>query len=280
MFTIRDLTARLPEDDEEDPDFLPLHDEGQLSGHHSPDSEPELPLIEDDVPPIHDVLEEKRRQRAELWSKFLAMDPPRPSEEPPRKLIKVVKAYKFAGKEMEEIIEVPEDLPDAAKWPRYEDASTTGERPLDASEPRDVTMTDLSTSKPPNITSSQLPPPHKRPGPRRGKVTLPGFTMGHRITKTTTSPSVRDKTFGPASRSPPNHTPTALTTLDKSALDWHSHIQSYTGDSDQANPLRNELDAHRRGGGYLEKVAFMQRVEQRREGLLEAGRGGRRRRGG
>jgi hypothetical protein len=33
MFTIHDLTARLPEDDEEDPDFVPLPDEGQLFGH-------------------------------------------------------------------------------------------------------------------------------------------------------------------------------------------------------------------------------------------------------
>jgi hypothetical protein len=29
------------------------------------------------------------------------MDPPRPTDERPRKLVKVVKAYKFAGKEME-----------------------------------------------------------------------------------------------------------------------------------------------------------------------------------
>ena len=33
MFTIRDLSARLPEDDEEDPDFVPLPDEGQLLAH-------------------------------------------------------------------------------------------------------------------------------------------------------------------------------------------------------------------------------------------------------
>ena len=175
-----------------------------------------------------------------------------------------------------EIIEVPEDSPDAAKWPRYEEEVSSA----DASEPRDVPMVDLTTQPLEESPSQTPPPPHKRLGPRRGKVTLPGFTMGHRITKTTTSPSVRDKTFGPASRSPPNHTPTALTTLDKSALDWRSHVQSHTGDSNQAAPLRDELDANRRGGGYLEKVAFMQRVEQRREGLLEAGRGGRRRRGG
>ncbi|KAL1663733.1 hypothetical protein GGF50DRAFT_56342 [Schizophyllum commune] len=276
MSTIHDLTARLPEDDEEDPDFVPLPDEGQLFGHNSPDSEPELPLIENDVLPTHDELEEKRRQRAELWSKFLAMDPPRPTDEPPRKLVKVFKTYKFAGKEMEEIIEVPEDSPDAANWPRYEEASSA-----DASELRDVPMTDL-TAQPLDVTPSQLPPPHKRPGPRRGKVTLPGFIMGHRVVRTPTSPHAVDPTAHVASL-PTRHktsTPTALTTLDKSALDWRSHIQSQSHIEDQAIPLRDELDAHRRGGGYLEKVAFMQRVEQRREGLLEAVRGGRRKRGG
>ncbi|KAL1686671.1 hypothetical protein GGG16DRAFT_128522 [Schizophyllum commune] len=282
MSTIHDLTARLPEDDEEDPDFVPLPDEGQLFGHNSPDSEPELPLIENDVLPTHDDLEEKRRQRGELWSKFLAMDPPRPPDEPPRKLVKVVKAYKFAGKEMEEIIEVPEDSPDAAKWPRYEEVSSA-----DASEPSDVPMADL-TAQLPNAPPSQPPPPHKPPGPRRGKVSLPGFTMRHRIVRTPALPHeaghtahatnhhTRDKNLGPASRI----TPTLLTTLDKSALEWRSHIQSQSHIEDQAIPLRDELDAHRRGGGYLEKVAFMQRVEQRREGLLEAVRDGRRKRGG
>ncbi|KAL1734131.1 hypothetical protein EV714DRAFT_202979 [Schizophyllum commune] len=279
MFTIRDLTAKLPEDDEEDPDFVPLPDEGQPFGHHSPDSEPELPLIEDDVPPTHDVPEEKRRQRVELWTKFLAMDPPRPSEEPPRKLVKVVKTYKFAGKEMEEIIEVPEHSPDAAKWPRYEEPSSHGAGP---SEPADVTMTNITQLL--NDTPPQPPPPHKRPGPRKGKVTLPGFTMGHNIIRTPTLPHATN----PASHSggstfrDKTSTPTTLTTLDKSALDWRSHVRSQSHMEDQAipGPLRDELDAHRRGGGYLEKVAFMQRVEQRREGLLEAGRGGRRRRGG
>ncbi|KAI5888589.1 uncharacterized protein SCHCODRAFT_02671166 [Schizophyllum commune H4-8] len=295
MSTIHDLTARLPDDDEEDSDFIPLPDEGQLSHYHSPETEPEPPDIEHDVlsalgaPTEHDVLEGKRKQRAEVWSKFLAMDPPRPSEEPFRKLVKVVKTYKFAGKEMEEILEVPEDSPDAAKWPRYEEETSS----TDASEARDVPMTDL-TAQPCDDISLKPALPYKRPGPRRGKVTLPGFTMGHKIIRTPTSPHVtdptahatnlptRDKPFGPVSRTDPsnpahlssNTTLTTLTTLDKSALDWRSHVGA------QETPLRDELDANRRGGGYLEKVAFMQRVEQRKEGLLEAGRGGRRRRGG
>ncbi len=45
-------------------------------------------------------------------------------------------------------------------------------------------------------------------------------------------------------------------------MDWKAHTQ---------NPeLQDELEANRRGGGYLEKVDFLQRVEDRREENLEA----------
>lgn len=153
-----------------------------------------------------------------------------------------------------EIIEVPEDSPDAAKWQRYEEGASSA----DVSEPMNVSMTDLTQL--PDVTPSQPPPPHRRPGPRRGKVTLPGFTMGHKIVRTPTSPHAVDPAAH-AANTPTRYktsTPTALSTLDKSALDWHSHIQSHTVDQSQATPLRDELDAHRRGGGsYLEKVALM-----------------------
>lgn len=64
-----------------------------------------------------------------------------------------------------------------------------------------------------------------------------------------------------------------LTTLDKSAMDWRAHVQT------QEPTLKDELNGHRRGGGYLEKVAFMQRVDERKDDLLEANKTGKRRRG-
>jgi hypothetical protein len=65
-----------------------------------------------------------------------------------------------------------------------------------------------------------------------------------------------------------------LTTLDKSAMDWRAHVDS----AQPSSGLKDELDANRRGGGYLEKVEFLQRVEQRKEDTLEASRATKRRR--
>ena len=41
--------------------------------------------------------------------------------------------------------------------------------------------------------------------------------------------------------------------------------------------MKDELEANRRGGGYLEKQEFLQRVETRKDEVLEAAKGKRRR---
>jgi hypothetical protein len=51
-----------------------------------------------------------------------------------------------------------------------------------------------------------------------------------------------------------------ISTLDKSLMDWQSHVNSQENAS-----VRDDLEANRRGGGYLERVDFMDRVSQRRE---------------
>ena len=66
-----------------------------------------------------------------------------------------------------------------------------------------------------------------------------------------------------------------LTTLEKSALDWKAHVDTSAGESG----LASELEANRRGGGYLEKVEFLQRVEDRKNESLEANKDQKRRRG-
>lgn len=45
-------------------------------------------------------------------------------------------------------------------------------------------------------------------------------------------------------------------------MDWKTHTQG--------TELQDELEANRKGGGYLEKVEFLQRVEGRKEETLEA----------
>ncbi|KAI0757437.1 hypothetical protein C8Q80DRAFT_1265364 [Daedaleopsis nitida] len=87
----------------------------------------------------------------------------------------------------------------------------------------------------------------KRPGPRKGKGKLADI---------------------PAKKEPIKR----LTTLDKSAMDWRAHVEGESSAS-----MKDELDSNRRGGGYFEKVEFLQRVESRKEEVLDASKGKRRR---
>lgn len=95
-------------------------------------------------------------------------------------------------------------------------------------------------------TSSTPKPPGRRPGPRRSKVTLAPL------------PSGKAK---------------KLSTLEKSAMDWRAHVAAEAGSG-----LQEELDANRKGGGYLEKVDFLKRVDERKDDILEASRSSKRRR--
>jgi hypothetical protein len=62
-----------------------------------------------------------------------------------------------------------------------------------------------------------------------------------------------------------------LTTLDKSSMDWRAHV------NESEPSVKDELEANRRGGGYLEKVEFLKRVDERKDGLIEMSKGKRRR---
>ena len=156
-----------------------------------------------------------------------------------------------------EVVDVPEDSEDAKRWPRWAspleisrntqdkaDAASSSSLllPIPSPAPASSTFTPASTST--------LAKPAKRPGPRRPKTTLAPL---------------------------PGQQPKAkkLTVLDKSAMDWKSHIATSSTDSG----LQDELAANRRGGGYLEKVEFLQRVGDRREEALDASKAGKRRRG-
>jgi hypothetical protein len=63
-----------------------------------------------------------------------------------------------------------------------------------------------------------------------------------------------------------------LSTLDKSAMDWRAHVQAQEGSG-----IKDELEANRRSGGYLEKVDFLKRVEERKEDVIEASKSTKRR---
>ena len=90
------------------------------------------------------------------------------------------------------------------------------------------------------LPSTAKPAAGKRPGPRKSKITLASLP-------------------GPKAKK--------LTTLDKSAMDWRAHIQA---EEESGSSLKDDLEANRRAGGYLEKVGFLKRVEERREENLDA----------
>ncbi|KAJ7636955.1 bucentaur or craniofacial development-domain-containing protein [Roridomyces roridus] len=95
------------------------------------------------------------------------------------------------------------------------------------------------------VESAPPPAPSKKPGPRKPRTSLAAI---------------------------PTQKARKLSTLDKSAMDWKAHVSSEPSD------MKDELDANRRGGGYLEKVEFLGRVDGRREEALEASKSTKRRR--
>lgn len=149
--------------------------------------------------------------------------------------------------------EVPEDSDEAKKWPRWQPFSQ--ETPSSSASISEHSSAYLplgsGTSSPASLsTATPNPPavkPTKKPGPRKSKITLASQSSTQKAKK--------------------------LTTLDKSAMDWRSHVGR-----GETSDLKDELEANRRGGGYLEKVEFLQRVEDRKEDALEANKTGKRRR--
>jgi len=97
----------------------------------------------------------------------------------------------------------------------------------------------------PSSTSGAAPQPPNRPGPRKSKTTLANI---------------------------PIQKARKLSTLEKSAMVWSAHVNTEPSD------MKDELDANRRSGGYLEKVEFFGRVEARKEEALGASKSTKRRR--
>ncbi|KAH9835266.1 bucentaur or craniofacial development-domain-containing protein [Rhodofomes roseus] len=230
-------------DSEDDPDYVPPVDNDSQSAGDEPD--PKRARLSS--PLEEDRLEEKKKRDA-AWAEFQAsLSTPQPkasaSDAPPR-MVKIEKRYRFAGEDVVEVKEVPEHSDEAKKWPRWHPAREND---------KDTTTPTVGPSPKPTASSSTPPststiskPPAKRPGPRKPKTTLAPLPSAQKAKK--------------------------LTTLDKSAMDWRGHVQM-----DGQPGLKDELEANRRGGGYLEKVEFLQRVEERKADALDASTSKRRR---
>ncbi|KAG8216463.1 bucentaur or craniofacial development-domain-containing protein [Butyriboletus roseoflavus] len=210
---------------------------------------------------------ERKKQRDALWASFQASvsTPPSSSEhgeissQPAVvKQVKIEKTYLFAGKHVTDVVEVPEDSEEAKKWPRW----LPHPRPTSESVPAPTSSSEKGQGEDKGKSDIPAPPPAvdpspvsttiatstpglKRPGPRKPRNALPSIPRAPQAKK--------------------------ITTLDKSAMDWHAHVGS------QSSDVKHELDANRRGGGYLEKVEFLKRVEDRREDVREASKSSKRR---
>ncbi|KAG2066188.1 hypothetical protein BDR04DRAFT_1082204 [Suillus decipiens] len=238
---LRDPTS---DSEDDDPDYVPPeHQDSDSSGDEEGNDKTDV---------VNEVkgedLVEKKKARDALWASFQASvstPPPPKVEDPPKKLVKIEKRFLFAGKNMVEVVEVPEGSEEAKKWPRWDPSqSLSAATPtLDSSSSTtDVSMSTSILTAPiqPTAEKSAI---RKPPGPRKPRTSLADI------------PSQKAK---------------KITTLDKSAMDWRTHVTS--------SDIKDELDANRRGGGYLEKMDFLKRVEDRREDAYEASKSNKRRR--
>ncbi|KAL6301432.1 bucentaur or craniofacial development-domain-containing protein [Sparassis latifolia] len=242
------MANREGSDSEDDPDYLPPGDAESSSS----DEEPDAKRARTSSPQSKEMNEADKQKLWDAFQASVATPSVRPSP-PSQVMVKIVKRFRFAGEEVTETKEVPEDSEDAKKWPRWRppegEDNTVYQPESSAVQSGDTTPSSNATQPPTTPTPAKPPVPAKaapkRPGPRKPKITL------------ASAPRAAKK----------------LTTLDKSAMDWRAHV-----DTEGASGLKDELEANRRGGGYLEKVEFLQRVEDRKAGALEASTSKRRRR--
>ena len=206
------------------------------------------------------------RARDKAWADLQASLSMPPANAPPesKKMVKIRKTHRFAGEDVRhsdmplslrqpnsfvrsEVVEVAEDSEDAKKWPLW--TPSTG--PSTFKSPQSsISLGAMEVrTGPSSTTSAPVPgPPLQKPGRRKSRIQLSEIpSAGSQKAK-------------------------KLTTVEKSAIDWKAHAQ------DNAQ-LKDELDANRRGGGYLEKVQFLNDVGDRRDKLLEERKERKRRRG-
>ncbi|KAF5383097.1 hypothetical protein D9615_004974 [Tricholomella constricta] len=239
-------TQQAHDSDSEDEEYVPPAEADSSESDDEPDSKRQRTSS---PPPREQDEAEKKKSRDALWSSFqasLSATSSKPLAESVKETVKIEKRYKFAGETVVEVVEVPADSADAKKWPLWH-APLTDEAPPEANTSILPGTPEMSAA--PSEPSTSIKPPAKRPGPRKSKVSLAAIP---------TASSQKAK---------------KLSTLEKSAMDWRAHVQGSEGSG-----LKDELETNRRGGGYLDKVEFLNRVDERRDHVLEASKGSKRRR--
>jgi hypothetical protein len=158
-------------------------------------------------------------------------------------------------------VEVPEDSSEAKKCPLWKKGpNATG---VDTPSPEASGSTEKQSVEPALCRDTLSPTEHHHHSPSVSSKPVGGKRPGPRKPKTTLGPLP-----GPSTK------PKKLTTLDKSAMDWRAHIQA---EQESGSSLKDELEANRRAGGYLEKMEFLKRVEVREEENLDVMKSSKRR---
>ncbi|KAK7047920.1 hypothetical protein VNI00_006248 [Paramarasmius palmivorus] len=241
-------------DSEDDADYIPppdKHDHSESDDDSDDEPSSKRPRIAEQTTTPTETEEEKKEARDKTWKAFttsVAQDKEK-EKETEVKMVKIERRHLFAGEEVVEIVEVPEDSAEAKKWPIVSTTSDTAPSlasPSASTPPPSLTTTTTSVSTTASTTAldpSSNPKPKPKPGPRKPKTLLSAPTAS--VNK-----------------------PKKITMLQKSAMDW----------SAATSEDKDELEANRRGGaGYLDKVEFLERVNERKDAVLEAGKGKRRR---
>ncbi|KAG8680134.1 hypothetical protein FRC09_018460, partial [Ceratobasidium sp. 395] len=148
-----------------------------------------------------------------------------------------------------EKVQVAEDSAEAVEWKRRHLPAATSEE------------TSVAAGPSPSIVPAPRAPNLINPTSRPSSA---GSIKGT-STPTTTKPKPVVKPRKSLSGMAAATKPKKLTTLEKSKLDWQSHLGTVTPGE------RDELERNRQSGGtgYLEKVDFLARVGERRENAFE-----------
>lgn len=140
------------------------------------------------------------------------------------------------------------------------------------------------TTTPPHTSGSSPSGPPALPLPL-SLQSVPRVSSTSSISSYTSKLTVSHPSSSTVPRSPPKpraksgglsalnkNKPKKLSTLEKSRLDWSSHVE------DVGKDMKDELEANRKSGGYIEKMEFLGRVEERVERRGDEERGGKRKR--
>ncbi|QRW23432.1 bucentaur or craniofacial development protein [Rhizoctonia solani] len=249
MSKLPTLSSVILDSDEDDDDYVPGEQDSDSDSETG--REAKKPRTEEALDTKNNKLLPDDAARDALWSSFLEStraEPVGSNISTPKfeaKMVTIEKKYRFAGEDVIEKVVVAEDAPEAQEWCKHQATDDRG-----ASS---TTTPDISTPGSRNLTPSTSPLPLVEM--KDSKMEIPSSAKP----KPPTKPRKSLSGLAAAAKSK------KLTTLDKSRLDWQSHLASATQEE------RDELERNRKAGGagYLEKVDFLARVDQRKDGVFE-----------